>query len=45
LIEDGKVTGMYIVPNNDYAKKFMIEFLKREGYEWVRSNNNGTKKA
>lgn len=32
MIEDGKVTGMYIAPNNDYAKKYMIGSLKRGGY-------------
>jgi len=36
LIEGGKVTGMYIVPNNGYAKKFMIGLLKRGEYEWAK---------
>jgi len=44
LIEDDKVIGGYIVPNNNDTKKFMIGFLKREGYECVKVNNNGTKK-
>jgi len=34
LIENGKVNrGRYVMPNNDYAKKFMVGYLKRKGYK------------
>ena len=36
LIEDDIIVGGYIVPNTDNAKKFIIEHVKKEGYNDIK---------
>ena len=38
LIEDDEEAGGYIIPND--SKTYIKGFLKREGYEEVRENEN-----
>ena len=41
LIENDKTVGGYIVQRNGYAKKEIIDHLKKEGYrEYEKDENN-----
>ena len=42
FIENKERVGGYIIPNNDDAKKFIIEHVKREGYSDIKEKKTKT---